>query len=194
MGKIGIFGGTFDPLHTGHLIVAREVKEILNLDKVLFIPTHISPHKKRINGAPPEIRLEMIKKAIRGIRYFGVDDCEMRRRGISYTVETLVKLKEKYPYDKLYLIAGSDITEDFFYSWKDPERILKLATLCIMNRGNEEKVREHFQNRKHIKYVSVTPIDISSSFIRNRVKKGLPITFYVPSVVERLIYKYGLYI
>lgn len=193
MSKIGVFGGTFDPLHTGHLIVAREAKEILKLDKVLFVPTYISPYKKRGDYSSPSIRRGMIKKALMDIHYFSLEECEIKREGVSYTVDTLKTLRKRYPGSKLYLLVGSDAITNFFKTWKEPDHILQLVTLCVLNRGDGDKVKKYFKIAKNVKFLPTTRIDISSSLVRSRVKKGLPITHYVPEEVKDIIYKYGLY-
>ncbi len=107
--KIGILGGTFNPVHIGHLILAEEVREKLKLDKIIFIPTALPPHKDNMDIAPAGDRLKMLKLAIKGNKFFGVSDIEIKRKGRSYTIDTIKELKNKFVNDELYFIIGSDL-------------------------------------------------------------------------------------
>jgi nicotinate-nucleotide adenylyltransferase len=123
MSKVGIFGGTFDPIHHGHLITAQSVREIRNLDKIIFIPSFISPHKSDVISVSPEHRLKMLKLAVEGVDFFEVSDYEINREGISYTIDTLKEFKKKY--DELEFIIGYDNIFKF-HSWKEPDQIILL--------------------------------------------------------------------
>ena len=129
MSKVGIFGGTFDPIHNGHLITAQSVREIRNLDKIIFIPSFASPHKADIHSAEPKHRLEMIKLATESIHFFDYNDYEITKGGISYTVDTLHEFKNRY--DDLEFIIGYDNIFKF-HTWKDPDEILKLAKVITL--------------------------------------------------------------
>jgi nicotinate-nucleotide adenylyltransferase len=133
MKKIGIFGGTFNPPHAGHLIVAESVCEQLKLDKLFFVPSYISPHKKRGEDKLALHRARMVRLAIRSNPRFAFSDMEVKRKGMSFTYETVEAFYRNYPGCKLFLIIGADNFSEF-YTWKDPGRILDLASLVVMNR------------------------------------------------------------
>jgi len=141
MERIGIYGGTFNPPHIGHLRAAQQAAESLNLDKLLMIPDRIAPHKEIPSGSPtPEQRLEMLQIAVQNSPKLEVSDIELRREGKSYTYITVEQLRETYPDAKLYLLMGTDMFLSFL-SWKNPERILAQATLAVLYRGEKGEVR-----------------------------------------------------
>lgn len=191
MSKIGIFGGTFDPIHLGHLITAQSVREIRNLEKILFIPSFISPHKKGIDSTPPEHRLEMIKIAIKDVPFFEYSDIEIKKGGISYTVDTLRELKKQY--DELEFIIGYDNIFKF-HAWKDPDEILKLAKIIVLKRKSSRVPPFEDKYYHAAVFVQTRGIEISATDIRERVKKGLPINYLVPDKVKEYIYKNNLYL
>ena len=132
MAKIGIFGGTFNPPHLGHVLAAREVKQALSLDTVLFIPDAQPPHKEVPEGSPgPELRLELVRRAVAGEDYAVVSDIELGRPGKSFTSDTLRELKKLYPHDTLYLIMGTDMFLSL-HTWHEPEVICSLAVIAAM--------------------------------------------------------------
>ncbi len=190
MSIVGIFGGTFDPIHTGHLITAQAVRELRGLDKIIFIPAFISPHKTEIPTLSPEHRFAMVKLAIKNIPYFDFSDLEINTATISYTIETLRVLKEKY--NKIELIIGYDNILKFS-SWKEPDEILKLAKIIVLNRKlTQEPInKDRFYNSAL--FVDTPTIEISSSEIRERVTKNLPLNFLVPEEVQKYIYHFNLY-
>ena len=190
MSIVGIFGGTFDPIHTGHLITAQAVRELRGLDKIIFIPAFISPHKTEIPTLSPEHRFAMVKLAIKNIPYFDFSDLEINTATISYTIETLRVLKEKY--NKIELIIGYDNILKFS-SWKEPDEILKLAKIIVLNRKlTQEPInKDRFYNSAL--FVDTPTIEISSSEIRERVSKNLPLNFLVPEEVQKYIYHFNLY-
>ncbi len=186
---IGIYGGTFDPIHLGHLITAQYVFELRNLDGILFIPCNVSPFKIGMKCTSGEDRLNMLKLAIDGIPHFLISDYELKNPGVSYTINTLKYLREKY--DELELIIGYDNLLKF-EKWKEPDEIVKLAKLIVLGRTTdiEEHKNKYFSFAEFVK----TPrIDISSTEIRNRVNKNLPIDFLVPPAVKNYILEKGLY-
>lgn len=190
--EIGIFGGTFNPPHNGHLIVAEHLRELLEFDRVVFIPTSISPHKQQEPLVEPRARLAMVKKAVRGNPFFLVSDIEVRRGGVSYTVETLREMHRQHPKDVLHLLIGMDNVKEF-HTWKNPEEILALAHVIVMTRpgfsgsiGKNKFVRE-------MEVCGVPEIDIASRDIRKRVKEGKSIHHLVPDPVEEYILKHKLY-
>ena len=191
--RIGIFGGTFNPPHVGHLIVAESVRESLNLDKICFVPSYISPHKRKGEEGLATHRLRMVRLAIRNNTFFAVSDVEIRRKGTSYTFETLEALHAKYPDAKLFLIIGIDNFAEF-HTWKKPQRIAELATLVVMNRPMEPADVHRKRLNTVTKFTAVPDIQISSTEIRGRVKDGTSIRFLVPEPVRRYIILKKLYL
>jgi len=190
--KIGVLGGTFDPIHLGHLVLAEQVKEKLRLDQVVFIPCFRQPLKTRHRLSPAKDRYQMTRLALEGNSFFSVSDIELKRKGWSYTVDTLRELKNRYPSSRIYFLTGSDILSELS-TWKDPEQIYRLAKVVIATRpGFDEFDRRNRFAKKSI-FVPITGIDVSSSEIRRRVKKGKSIKYLVPSRVEDYIKKKKLY-
>ncbi len=190
MSSIGIYGGTFDPIHNGHLITAQAVKEIRNLDKIIFIPAYISPHKTNKISEKQSHRINMVKLAIEEFPCFEYSDIELKAKSISYTVKTLEALKKKYK--KLELIIGYDNIIDF-HTWKNPDKIINLAELVVLRRKTNDKKIEKDKYYKAAHFVKTPVIEISSSEIRNRIKTDLPIDFLVPKKVKEYICKFNLY-
>jgi len=191
MSKVGIFGGTFDPIHMGHLITAQSVKELRNLEKIIFIPAFISPHKSDAKTSSPEDRLNMIKLAIEAIPFFDYSDMEVKKGGISYSIDTLRELKKKY--DNLELIIGYDNIFTF-HTWKKPDEILKLAKIIVLKRRSSHPPEFEDKYYHQAIFVETRGIEISATDIRERVKNGLPINFLVPPDVMEYIYKQKLYV
>lgn len=190
--KIGILGGTFDPIHLGHLVLAEQVKEKLKLDQVIFIPCLRSPHKTRQKLSPAQDRFRMTRLALEDNSGFSVSDIELKRKGLSYTVDTLRELKKLHPHSQIYFLTGSDVVHELD-AWKHPEQIYRLAKVVIATRpGFDEFDRRNRFAKKSI-VVPITGIGVSSSEIRQRVKKGKSITYLVPSRVEDYIKKKKLY-
>jgi nicotinate-nucleotide adenylyltransferase len=190
--KVGIFGGTFNPPHMGHLIVAERVRADLELSRIVFVPSFISPHKQDREIASGEERLMMLRLAIGGDRRYDVSDLELRRGGVSYTVETLAEMARNLPSDELFFLLGMDNLVEFD-TWKDPGRIAELATLVVMARpGFPRPERPPVEGLKLI-YRDVPEIAISSTDIRHRVLGGDSIRFLVPDAVEQYIRGRGLY-
>jgi nicotinate-nucleotide adenylyltransferase len=190
MKTIGIYGGTFDPIHMGHLITAQSVCEILKLDKIIFIPSYISPHKTDRISSSPRHRLNMLKLAIQGISSFGYSDLEINNKNISYTIDTVSQLKSMY--ENIELIIGYDnlITFD---TWKEPDKLLKLVKLVVLRRKVKE---DDFERHKYFKkaiFVETPLIEIYGTDIRERVKNNKSINFLVPTKVIAYIYKHNLY-
>jgi nicotinate-nucleotide adenylyltransferase len=191
--KIGIFGGTFDPPHFGHLIVAEHVRDGLGLDRILFIPAVIPPHKlQRSDITPADMRLEMVRLAIEGNGSFEVSDIEIRRGGLSYTVDTLKELRTQRPTDDLYLLMGMDNLRDF-YGWKDPEMIRRIAHIVVMTRPGFEAKSMSEEDRSTMTICDVPEIEISSREIRRRVRQRHSIQYLVPTTVLDFITKNDLY-
>jgi nicotinate-nucleotide adenylyltransferase len=190
--RLGIFGGTFNPPHTGHLVVAEHIRRRLALDKVYFVPSYISPHKRRGEEKLAEHRLKMIRLATKGNPHFEVSDIELKRKGTSYTFETVEDFRKKYPNAELYLIIGADNFAEF-YTWKNPSKILDLASLIVMNRPGHRlhSVRRSVANAARI--VMVPSIEIASSTIRKMIRKGDSVAYLLPKAVAQYVHRHGLY-
>ena len=191
MSKVGIFGGTFDPIHLGHLITAQSVREIRKLEKIIFIPAYISPHKSDIKTSSADDRLNMIKLAIEGISFFEYSDLEIRKGGVSFTVDTLRELKEKY--ENLEFIVGYDNIFTF-NTWRDPDEIMNLATIVVLKRKSSHPPEFKDKYYNQAVFVQTRGIEISATDLRERVKKELPINFLVPPKVMEYIYNHKLYV
>ncbi len=190
MSAVGIFGGTFDPVHFGHLITAQALRELRNLEKIIFIPAFVSPHKTKIKSLEPVHRLKMIQLSIEDIPYFDYSDIEIKSGETSFTVDTLRKLSEHF--NNMELIIGYDNIFEF-KTWREPDEILQLAKLIVLKRKTSiepEKKDKYFNTAI---FVETPEIDISSSEIRERIANNLPINFLVPAKVKEYIYKYNLY-
>ncbi len=190
MSRIAIYGGTFDPVHHGHLITAQSVLELRRLDKIIFIPSFISPHKQDIKASPAEHRVNMLKLAIENIPYFDWSDIEINRENVSYTIDTLGELKKQY--DHIELIVGEDNLLSFD-TWKSPEKIIEIATLLVLRRRTAKKEGTKYPFEEKAVFLETPRIDISGTRIRERVRQGLPINFLVPQNVMRYIYELKLY-
>lgn len=190
MKSVGIFGGSFDPIHIGHLITTRLVYEKHNLEKIIFIPNYISPLKTDLIPTPAIHRLNMLKLAIESFPYFEVSDFEINRNAVSYTYDTLLELKKSY--SKLELIIGYDNLV-VFDKWHLPEKILELASLIVMKRSTD--VEAATENKFfHSAIIIDTPtIEISATEIRDRIRSGLSIDYLVPKSVKEYISKNSLY-
>jgi nicotinate-nucleotide adenylyltransferase len=190
--KIGVLGGTFNPPHVGHVIVAEQVLEKLGLDKVLFVPAAIPPHKKGLGILDASHRIEMLRCAIRENPHFEISELEIRRGGESYTVDTLRELKAGRPGDTLYLLVGMDLMAEFL-SWHEPDQILDLAIVVVLTRPDFDLSKVDPAVQKKITVCEVPEIAVSSSDIRRRVKEGKSIRSLVPAAVESYIEQHQLY-
>ena len=199
--KVGIFGGTFDPVHIGHLIMAEQCREQGQLDQVWFIPAARPPHKQDQPPTPFVHRAEMLALAIAGMPAFRVDELEKDRPGPSYTAETLEELQGRYPDTQFGLLLGSDCLPDL-PGWKEPSRIIELAELLVFSRPGwpllpEEEIRQSLgllpQAPLRIRAVHVPLIDIASRDLRQRIARHQGIRFLVPRAVECYIEEKKLY-
>jgi nicotinate-nucleotide adenylyltransferase len=207
--RLGIFGGTFDPVHYGHLLVAEQCFEQCRLDQVWFLPAGTPPHKLERTIAPGKARAEMLELATAGHDRFRVDRSELERTDPCYTVETLGALDAEDPSRELYFILGADSLADF-PTWREPRRILELAHLAVANRGAGplpdlgplrtavgrpsgvvQNAGDWLESRVHC--VAIPGTDISASDIRRRVHDGRSIRFMTPRAVECYIETHGLY-
>lgn len=195
--RIGIFGGTFDPVHIGHLIMAVELRHALDLDRVLFVPAGDPPHKPFVPITAARHRIRMLELALAGHGEFVIDRVDVDRPGPSYTKDTLAMLKPRFPNARLFFLMGADSLRDL-ETWSEPERILHLAELGVAARPGaqidlESTYRSLPAARGRIVVVETPLIDISSSDIRDRVAAGMPIAFQAPEAVERYIRDNQLY-
>jgi nicotinate-nucleotide adenylyltransferase len=205
--RLGIFGGTFDPVHYGHLLLAESCREALKLDAVWFMPTAVPPHKQQRELAPAVVRCEMLELAVAGHAGFSVCNYEIERGGVNYTVDTLAHIQAEDPARQLFFLMGADSLRDL-PTWKEPARLCELAVPVIVCRAGAEPASagetldwrglerlisaERLEIvRKH--QVPMTRIDLSSSDIRARVAEGRTIRYRSPRAVEMYIKTSGLY-
>jgi nicotinate-nucleotide adenylyltransferase len=190
--RIGVFGGTFDPPHVGHLLLASDALESLRLDRLIFVPTGTQPLKV---DAPPVAsardRLEMVRLAVADDACYTVEDTEINRKGLSFTVDTLEHLRERYPGAQIFLVLGEDALATF-EKWRNPERIRELATLAVMRRTGMEAARVETA-AEGVLIVSTRRVDVSATEIRERLRAEKSIKGFVPESVERFIEARGLY-
>ena len=189
--SIGIFGGTFDPVHIGHLIVAEWLTEMLEIKTTFFVPAKIHPFFKRENISSAEDRLNMLQLAIQDYPLFQVNEIELKREGISYSVDTVAAFRDLYPSETLYFFMGMDNLNSF-QEWKEPLELLKMCYVVVYNRG--EKIEQN-NWLEHPRVISVDSplVEISSSHIRQRIKKGLAFKSLVPHHVFEYITQKKLY-
>lgn len=193
--RTGLFGGTFDPIHVGHLIIAETVRSDFPLDRIIFIPTAAPSYKKETRISPAEVRAEMVKLAVGNCPYFEVSDIEIQRGGVTYTVDTIrwFMESEEWRGEELYFIIGGDSLLDLG-TWKDSEEILeKIQTLVVARPGYDVNQSE-WRFREKVTMVNVPLVDISSTEIRGRVQDGKSIRYWVPEKVESYILRKGLYL
>ena len=182
--RIGLYGGSFDPIHHGHLILAREAREVLGLDEVVFIPAGVSPHKLHAPPAPAEIRAAMVKAAIDGEAGFSWSDIEVRRPGPSFAIETVRHFATGSPGAEIFYFIGSDNLEAL-HTWKEIDALRRAAQFVVLARGGDCDVNDFPCIRR--------VVDISSTDIRNRVAAGRSVKYLVPDTVCALIALHGLY-
>ena len=200
--RLGLYGGTFDPIHFGHLLLAETCRESASLDEIWFIPNARSPHKQHVSMRQPQHRIQMLQLAIGGHASFRVWTREVDRGGLSFTVETLEEIHASHPDDQLFLLMGADSLVDF-PRWKQPQRICQLCTPLVVRRPNspppdislivdwlDEASREFIQRDP----VTMPMIDISSTDLRKRQEQGKSIRYRTPRAVEKYIETQGLYL
>jgi len=186
--KIGILGGTFNPIHLGHLILAEEAREKLKLDEIIFVPTYLPPHKDNSEIAATQHRYEMIKLAIKTNRYFSVSDIEVKRDGLSYTIDTIKEFRRKYPKDELYFVTGSDLLK-YLDDWKDLPEIIKMVKFVVATRPGYplEEIPAY------ISTVAIRAVDVSAFEIRKAIRENRSFRYLVPESVFNYINKNKLY-
>jgi nicotinate-nucleotide adenylyltransferase len=192
--RIGVFGGTFDPPHVGHLILAADAVDVLRLDKLIFVPARAQPLKVNQPAiANCEQRVEMVRLAVGNESRYAVDDTEIAREGLSFTVDTLETLTVRFKGAELFLLLGEDAFSTFD-RWKDPKRVRELATVAVMRRvGSKGSGRSSPTKTKGVETISTRQIDVSSTEIRKRLREGKSVRGFVPESVENFIRDRGLY-
>lgn len=200
MARIGIVGGTFDPIHNGHLLLGRQAYEEYQLDEIWYMPSGQPPHKKDHRVSDAADRCAMVQLAIDNIDGFYLSEFETSRQGNTYTAQTLALLKETYPRHEFYFIIGADSLYQI-ESWYHPRQVLAMVKILAADRqyqqphpDMEERIR--YLNRElggHVERLHCSEIDISSEDIRRRVQNGQPIADLVPEAVEAYIYEKHLY-
>ncbi len=190
MQRIGIVGGTFDPVHNGHILLALFAREAISLDEIVFVPSADPPHKDGTR-ASADARLAMVECAIEDLDHFSASRIELDRAGKSYTVETLRQLRAQRPDGDFYLIIGADNVAQMA-TWYDPAGILALCTVVA---GSRLAAEAHVDPNlaQHMRFIDTPLIELSSTQIRQRLHDGLPVRAMIPEKVERYIREKGLY-
>ncbi|WP_435009014.1 nicotinate-nucleotide adenylyltransferase [Tundrisphaera lichenicola] len=190
--RLGLYGGTFDPIHLGHLILAEACREACELDRVWFVVSGSPPHKPEGRTAVDH-RVEMVRLAVAGHPAFEVSEIETRRPGPHYSVDTLEVIRRERPEDELFFLIGADSLVDLPH-WREPGQILRMATLVVANRpGFEPTLPELPAGARPIRRVTIPPIGLASHEIRRRRREGRSIRYQVPRAVEAYIEAHGLY-
>lgn len=186
--KTGLLGGTFNPVHLGHLILAEEIREKLSLDRIIFVPAYLPPHKDIAEVAAAAERYKMIQLAIKGNKFFSVSDVEIKRDGRSYTIDTVKEFNKKYPNDDIYFITGSDLLK-YLNEWKDLNEIIKIVRFVVATRPGYPLE----QIPSYIHTVAIRAVDISAFEIRFCIKENKSFRYLVPDSVFDYINKKRLY-
>jgi nicotinate-nucleotide adenylyltransferase len=182
--KIGIYGGSFDPIHHGHLVLAREAREALDLEKIIFVPAALSPFKGRAAAASGDIRLKMLHAAIEGEEGFAIDDCELRRPPPSWTIDTVLEIRKRETDSEIYLLIGEDNVATL-ERWRHFDELKKMVRFVVLDRTGSKTQRNYQVVRRKI--------DISATDIRKRVAHRQSIRYLVPPAVEEIIQREKLY-
>jgi len=191
MERIGLFGGSFDPVHLGHLLVAQAAREEARLDRLFFIPAAQSPFKPERRPTPANLRTRLLRLALPGKTWCEVDEQELRRGGISYTIDTVNDFRRRFPEARLYCLIGADHVEKL-PKWREAEDLARLVEFLVIPRpgGGEIALPAPFKGQR----LTGFPLGVSSSQIRERVRAGLSIDELVPRAVAEAIRNNGLYL
>jgi nicotinate-nucleotide adenylyltransferase len=195
--RIGMLGGSFDPPHVGHLLIAVDAFETLALDKLFFIPAAIQPLKIGQAGASARDRVEMVRRLIGDDRRFAVDTIEADRPGVSFSVDTVTAYAGRYPDAERFFLVGADVMPTFG-AWREPDRIMRLAEVVVMTRNDPTSAGQPSGDageawRSRFRQLTTRRVDVSSTEIRSRVLSGQSITGFVPPPVAAYIAEAGLY-
>lgn len=185
MRRIGVYGGTFDPIHHAHLILAREALEELGLEQVIFVPAANSPHKLSETPTPAALRLEMLRAALAGDTHFALEEMELNRPPPSYTIDTIEELKRRGSSESIFFLIGSDNLPRLD-TWHRINELRQLVQFVVLDRGMRASASSNYPTIRR-------PIDISATNIRNRVATGRSIRYLVPPAVEEIIHRHRLY-
>jgi nicotinate-nucleotide adenylyltransferase len=188
MERIGILGGTFDPPHLGHFMIANEVFHELMLDKIIFLPAWIPPHKENIKIMDPDVRLQLLKLVIKDIPYFQVDETEIESQGkLKFTYDTIKVLKKKYQECELFFIIGADQVEKLD-TWYNIDKLMNEVNFIGVNRKNYSNKTNY-----EIKLLELPILDISSSLIKDRLNSGRDVRFLLPEPIYKYIKENRIY-
>jgi nicotinate-nucleotide adenylyltransferase len=193
--KIGLFGGTFDPIHTGHLIVGEIIRDTLNLEQIIFIPAKKHPFKDNNFIADETHRYNMIQLAIKDNEYLEVSDIELKSEGTSYTINTVQRFRNEYiePEVDIYFLMGMDNLNQF-HLWKEPDELMRKCKVVVFSRPGFKPPVEAEKYLNSIQTIQIPLLEISSTQIRNRIKTNQTVRYLVPAVVESYIRDNKLYI
>jgi nicotinate-nucleotide adenylyltransferase len=190
--NIGIFGGTFDPIHIGHLVAAVNAKYSGSLDEIHLVVANIPWQKEGVRHlTPAQTRLDLVRQAVSNLKGFVASDTEIRRGGRSYTFDTLVDFRNRYPNDNLYLVVGADAAIEM-HTWERGEELSDLCNLIVVTRPGFE-MPDKILTWPSWKTVEIPSLDISSTDLRQRVKDGRPLDFLLPQFAIEFIYETGLF-
>lgn len=191
--KIGLFGGTFDPVHYGHLILAEHIREQGGLDEILFIPAHIHPLKDNSEISQASHRLQMLQLAISGNPYFSISEIEITQNTTSYTIDTIRQLSAQYPdrTDLVFLLGSDNIAQ--FHLWHQPQELLSLCRFLVFGRSGSSDAIADSPYKDQFEFVAAPLIEISSTEIRQRCQRQLSIRYLVPERVATYIQRNHLY-
>ncbi len=190
MKKVGLFGGTFNPPHLGHMLFAQEAMLECELDEIWFIPVNFPPHKKSEDLASNKDRYDLLKACTKDNPRFSVLTIELERSGPSYTIDTVKYLQKKHPDIKFYFLIGGDMI-DYLPKWERIDELVTLISFIGAKRPGFEEVPPGF--KEHVHFIDMIQVDFSSTLIRERIRAGKPVTYMVPEAVEKLMKERGLY-
>ncbi len=191
--KVGLFFGSFNPIHSGHLILAHTLLQESELDKVWFVVSPQNPFKEKSSLLHEFDRYELVDAAIKGNDRLAVTDIEFRMPKPSYTVDTVIRLIEQFPSYEFTLLMGEDNLASF-HKWKNYEQLLDLVSVSFYKRSNSKKIKEEILNSDKVRAVNAAYLEISSTFIRGYIKEGKSIKYLVPDVVQKIINEKGYYL
>lgn len=181
MSRVGVLGGTFDPPHVGHLVVAQDVHEALRLDRLLVVPAPRPPHRSAV--LPARLRYELVRRCFQGDERIEVSDVEFRREGPSYTVDTLAVIRRELDPEELWCVIGADQLREL-EAWHEPERLPELARLAVISRAGELPRPDEASVDLPFEPVPVTRVELSSTRIRERLEAGLSVRYLVPESIR----------
>ena len=192
--KTCIFGGTFDPPHIGHLLIAQTVFESENFERLIFVPANISPAKKNGDSSPPEERSKMLEMSLTNNPNFEISDLEIKREGISYTIDTIKEVADKLKLDKkdLFFLMGSDTLKSF-HNWKNPEKNIKICNIIVAIRPGFTPSDIPQWVLDNVRFANIPRFEVSSTNIRRRWREGKTIRYMVPKEVWEYINEKELY-